>query len=56
MAKPIRATPTLKGEDAINFVKEMIKEEKNPSQTRVKTITEARKHFAYFDKMISSSA
>lgn len=52
MAKPIRATPTLKGEDAVNFVKEMVKEEKNPSKARIKTITEARKCFSYYEKML----
>jgi len=28
MAKPIRATPTLRGPDAVRFVKDMLKREK----------------------------
>ena len=43
MAKPIRATPTLKGEDAIKFLKQMIKEEKTPNPKRVKMINKALK-------------
>lgn len=35
MAKPIRSTPTLRGEDAMRFVKNMIKEEKNPNPKRI---------------------
>ncbi len=54
MAKPIRATPTLKGADAINFIKEMLKEERNPTRARVKTILEARKCFSYYEKMLSA--
>ena len=41
MAKPIRSTPTLKGEDAINFIKEVHKEEKKPTLARVRLIKEA---------------
>ena len=43
MAKPIRATPTLKGIDAINFIKEVLKEGKNPSKARINLIKEAAK-------------
>lgn len=43
MAKPIRSAPTLKGEDAIRFVKEMIREENNPNPVRLKTIRDAMK-------------
>ncbi len=43
MAKPIRATPTLKGIEAINFIKDLIKEEKTPSKVRVDLIKEASK-------------
>ena len=43
MAKPIRATPTLRGEDAVRFIKNMIKEEKNPNPKRIKFIREALK-------------
>ena len=41
MAKPIRATPTLRGEDAVRFIKNMIKEEKNPDPNRIATIKRA---------------
>ncbi|MBU1975725.1 MAG: hypothetical protein KKG59_04955 [Nanoarchaeota archaeon] len=41
MAKPIRATPTLKGIDAVNFIKDVLKEEKNPSKARIALIKEA---------------
>ncbi|MEE9525918.1 MAG: hypothetical protein V3V78_04920 [Candidatus Woesearchaeota archaeon] len=34
MAKPIRSTPTLRGDEAVNFVKAMIKREKS-GPTRV---------------------
>ena len=43
MAKPIRATPTLKGNEAINFIKEVLKEEKNPSKVRINLMKEATK-------------
>lgn len=36
MAKPIRATPTLKGIEAVNFIKEVIKEEKKTVQSEDK--------------------
>ncbi|MFH1065662.1 MAG: hypothetical protein V1734_04125 [Nanoarchaeota archaeon] len=41
MAKPILATPTLRGEDARRFVREMLKEQKNPSRQRIKLLKEA---------------
>ncbi len=41
MAKPIRSTPTLRGEDAIRFIKNMIKEETNPDINRINTIKRA---------------
>lgn len=41
MAKPIRATPTLRGEDAKRFIREWSKECKSPSPERVKFIREA---------------
>ena len=41
MAKPIRATPTLRGEDAVRFIKNMIKEERNPNPKRIAFIKEA---------------
>ena len=43
MAKPIRATPTLKGEDAINFIRDILKEEQKPSKARVNLIKEAHR-------------
>ncbi len=41
MAKPIRATPTLRGEDAVRFIKNMIKEEKSPNPKRIDLIKQA---------------
>jgi len=41
MAKPIRATPTLKGEEARRFMKEVLEEQKNPSQARIELLREA---------------
>ncbi len=48
MAKPIRSTPTLHGENAVNFVKDMLKEQKHPSKERVATIKKALDEFKYF--------
>ncbi len=48
MAKPIRATPTLRGEDARRFLKEWIKEIKNPSKGRIAFIKEAEKNKDFF--------
>lgn len=47
MAKPIRATPILKGDDARRFLREWIKECKHLSPKRVKFIkeTEAQEEF-----------
>jgi hypothetical protein len=41
MAKPIRATPTLKGEEAIRFIAAVRKEERQPSKARVDMIRSA---------------
>lgn len=41
MAKPIRSTPTLRGEDAVRFVRNMIREETNPNPVRIATIRRA---------------
>lgn len=41
MAKPIEATPTLRGKDAIRFLKAMLKEDRNPSPSRIKFLREA---------------
>jgi hypothetical protein len=43
MAKPIEATPTLRGKEAIDFIKRMLEEERNPSKKRIKMLEEARK-------------
>ncbi|MBI3051920.1 hypothetical protein HYY74_05700 [Candidatus Woesearchaeota archaeon] len=43
MAKPIRATPTLRGKDAVEFVRDMIKEQEDPSPVRVRMIKQALK-------------
>lgn len=41
MAKPIRATPTLRGVDAVRFIENMIKEERTPNQKRLAFIKKA---------------
>ena len=41
MAKPIRATPTLRGEEAKNFIRAVFQEQRNPSPARIKTLQEA---------------
>ncbi|MDI6738471.1 MAG: hypothetical protein QME12_08250, partial [Nanoarchaeota archaeon] len=41
MAKPIRATPTLRGEDAARFVRNMIREETRPNPKRIAFIKKA---------------
>ena len=41
MAKPIRATPTLRGVDAVRFVRNMIREQTNPDPKRVAFIKKA---------------
>jgi len=43
MTKIIEATPELKGEDAIIFIKAMLKEQKNPSKKRLKILKQALK-------------
>lgn len=43
MARPIEPTPTLYGKDAVNFLKKMLAEEKNPNPKRLKFIEEAMK-------------
>jgi len=53
MAKPIRSTPTLKGTDAVNFVRALLKEERNPSPARVRTINEAMGKSEYFEKFMA---
>jgi hypothetical protein len=41
MAKPIESTPSLRGKDAIRFIRRMKEEEKNPNPTRIATIKRA---------------
>ena len=41
MAKPIRATPTLRGEEARRFMREVLEEQKNPSKARIELLLEA---------------
>ena len=41
MAKPIRATPTLRGEEARNFMKQVLEEQRNPSKARIKLLHDA---------------
>jgi len=47
MAKPIRATPTLRGEDARRFMRQVLEEQRNPSTARVKLLRDA--HQARFN-------
>lgn len=48
MAKPIKATPTLRGKDAERFIKEWTKECKNPSPKRIAFLKEAEKHKDFY--------
>ena len=43
MARPIESTPTLRGEEAIRFLKEVFEEQKHPSPERIKFLREAAK-------------
>ena len=45
MAKPIRATPELRGEDAKNFVKKMIQAEKTKITKEEIELAEAIEYF-----------
>jgi len=55
MAKPIRATPVLRGKEAVRFVKEVLRKQKHPSKRRIKTIRSAMASFEYFDKMLAKA-
>jgi len=48
MAKPIRATPVLRGEDAKRFLKEWEEECKHPSKGRIEFIKEAEKNKNFY--------
>lgn len=53
MAKPIRATPTLRGEDARRFVEMMIKKENSPmSKIDKKLYASVEKHKKYFESFL----
>ncbi len=43
MAKPIRATPTLRGMEAVSFMKDVLYEQKHPSKNRIALLREATK-------------
>ncbi len=43
MAKPIEPTPTLRGKEAIRFLRRVLEEERNPSPQRIKLLEEAEK-------------
>jgi hypothetical protein len=52
MAKPIRATPTLTGADAINFLNRMKKTENSaPTQADKKMINLIKENEKYFSKL-----
>lgn len=54
MAKPIRATPTLRGDDAKKFVKLMIKRENSPmSEIDKKLYANVEKHREYFESFLN---
>ena len=42
MAKPIEATPTLRGKEAYDFIEKMRKEETNPDPRRIATLRRAK--------------
>ncbi|MEW5896995.1 MAG: hypothetical protein AB1668_04845 [Nanoarchaeota archaeon] len=54
MAKPIRATPTLRGEEAEHFVQEMIKRENSPISTIDKILyANVNKNRKYFESFLN---
>jgi len=54
MAKPIRATPTLRGEEARKFVDSMIKREKSPiSQIDKLLYADINKNRKYFELFLN---
>jgi hypothetical protein len=55
MAKPIRATPTLRGEDARRVNREWTKECRNPSPSRVKFIKEMDRKKDFYLKFINDN-
>jgi len=55
MAKPIRATPVLRGEDAKRFVREWLEEIEHPSKERVAFIKSAEKNKDLYLKMLNDA-
>ncbi|MEK6921430.1 MAG: hypothetical protein AABX82_06085 [Nanoarchaeota archaeon] len=54
MAKPIQATPTLRGEEAENFVQQMIKRENSPISLIDKALyTNINKNKKYFESFLN---
>lgn len=50
MAKPIRATPVLRGKDAIRFIEEMHRVEREPiSKVDRETLKRLKKNAAFFE-------
>jgi hypothetical protein len=52
MAKPIRATPVLRGEDADRFIREWTKETNHPSKERVAFIKQAEKNKEFYNNQL----
>jgi len=54
MAKPIRATPTLRGKDATQFLEHMAKRERSPlSEIDKKLYASVDKHRKYFESFLN---
>ncbi len=54
MAKPIRATPTLRGEEAKKFLRLMVKRENSPmSKIDRKLYANVEKHRTYFESCLN---
>lgn len=54
MAKPIRATPTLRGEEAERFVREMIKKENAPISPADRLLyAEVNRNRKYFESFLN---
>ncbi|MBI4980559.1 hypothetical protein HZC30_03325 [Candidatus Woesearchaeota archaeon] len=54
MAKPIRATPTLRGEEAERFVREMVKRENSTISTIDKILyANVNKNRKYFESFLN---
>ncbi len=54
MAKPIRATPTLRGEEAEQFVRDMIKRENAPVSSRDRILfAQVNKNRKYFESFLN---